>query len=157
MSTFTSSEIDQFIESYNLEYLAKHRSYENNFWETKMNKKDCSSSALTKTKADLDLFLGDSARLHLVRNYLQSDALSEEQAKVLKIFEKTMLCYIIEDPKVMEQKNKINELEAELGSKRNQMALGYINPETNEKVAASSVLLRNVMRTSENPHSTQLN
>ncbi len=44
---------------------------------------------------------------------------------------------------------KLNNLEATLASSRNTMALGYGDPVTGELVKASSVQLRNLMRTSE--------
>ena len=42
---------------------------------------------------------------------------------------------------------KLNQLEADLGQWRNQMALGYSNPKTGQFEKASSVQLRNTMRT----------
>ena len=42
---------------------------------------------------------------------------------------------------------KLNQLEADLGQSRNQMALGYTNPNTGKFEKASSVQLRNTMRT----------
>ena len=43
---------------------------------------------------------------------------------------------------------KLNALEAELATSRNSMRLGYTDPGSGEFVAASSVLLRNLARTS---------
>ena len=43
---------------------------------------------------------------------------------------------------------KLNALEAELATSRNGMRLGYTEPDSGEFVAASSVLLRNLARTS---------
>ena len=42
---------------------------------------------------------------------------------------------------------KLNQLEADLGQSRNQMSLGYTNPSTGKFMKASSVQLRNTMRT----------
>lgn len=42
---------------------------------------------------------------------------------------------------------KLNQLEAELGQWRNQMALGYHDPKTGKFEKGSSVQLRNTMRT----------
>ena len=42
---------------------------------------------------------------------------------------------------------KLNQLEADLGEWRNQMALGYTNPQSGKFEKASSVQLRNTMRT----------
>jgi len=43
---------------------------------------------------------------------------------------------------------KLNALEAELAQSRNGMKLGYTDPDSGAFVAASSVLLRNLARTS---------
>lgn len=42
---------------------------------------------------------------------------------------------------------KLNQLEADLGEWRNQMALGYTHPQSGQFEKASSVQLRNTMRT----------
>lgn len=42
---------------------------------------------------------------------------------------------------------KLNQLEADLGQHRNQMALGYTDPESGQFEKGSSVQLRNTMRT----------
>lgn len=42
---------------------------------------------------------------------------------------------------------KLNQLEADLGEWRNQMALGYHDPKTGKFEKGSSVQLRNTMRT----------
>jgi len=69
--------------------------------------------------------------------------------KILKIMEKTFASYMTEDPKASAIKEKITKLEAELAQSRNNMSLGYTDPETKEFVKGSSVLLRDIMRTSD--------
>lgn len=79
---------------------------------------------------------------------IAAPTISEEQMKVLKIFEKTFLCYIIEDPNAKKIKVETMELEANLAQSRNFLALGYTSA-SGEFIKCSSVQLRNVMRTSK--------
>jgi oligoendopeptidase F len=139
------SEASQFIQDFNYAYEAKHRAFEDNFWATKMNLSGCSIEELTRTKGELDEFLGDQKMLEKVQNLLKGDLTAEER-KTLNCFERTFKCYIIQDPKAKEIKSKIDKLEAELEQARKHMKLGYtVN---NEFTAASSVQLRNLMTTS---------
>lgn len=69
--------------------------------------------------------------LSKVRGYLSSN-ITEEERKVLNIFEKTFLCYIIEDKDALALKELIANKEANLATMRNNMKLGYICPTTND-------------------------
>ncbi|KAI8846674.1 metalloendopeptidase [Chytridium lagenaria] len=144
------ADVPTFIESFNAAYERMHKAYEDNFWATKMNLNGSSSAELTRTKNELDLFLGDEKMLERVREHLKRSDLTAEQRKVLAIFERTFLCYIIQDQDALALRNQINELEAELAQARNKMQLGYVDPVTKEYKSASSVQLRNLMRTSPN-------
>ena len=73
-----------------------------------------------------------------------------DEKKILQCFEKTFLCYIIEDADALALKARINDLEAELAQSRNKMTLGYTNPTDGSFVSMSSVQLRNTMRTADN-------
>lgn len=55
--------------------------------------------------------------------------MTSEQLKVLKIFERTFQCYIIEEPSAKALKERLNTLEAELSEARNLLALGYNDPQ----------------------------
>jgi hypothetical protein len=154
----TTASVDQFIEQFNRNYEMKHKAYEDNFWATKMNLKGCSGSDLVRSKSELDSFLGSKAILDEVRVYLnQSEspdapvAINSEQKQILKCFEKTLCCYIIEDPAALELKDRILTLESELAESRNHMNLGYVRPSDGQFVKASSVQLRNLLRTSDDP------
>lgn len=147
MAEFTNH-IDSFIYSFNKNYEAKHKNYEDNFWATKMNLSGNSSHDLARTKSELDAFLGDKEMLNKIRILRREHPVSSEQERILNCFEKTLQCYIVEDPAVVAQKDKINKLEAELAQSRNKMNLGYVGPDGNF-TKASSVQLRNLMRTSE--------
>ncbi|KAJ9506361.1 hypothetical protein QJQ45_019497 [Haematococcus lacustris] len=119
----------------------------------KMNdayEKGASTEALARTKTAYEAFLGDAANLTAVRQLLAEGSPSPEQAKVLAIMEKTFKCYITEDPRAKELKERLNTLEAELSGARNTMALGYKDPEAEGAfVKASSVVLRDKMRVSD--------
>lgn len=114
-----------------------------------MNLAGCSGTELTRTKNALDSFLGDTALLQQVREYKTQTGITTEQEAVLACFEKTLLCYIIEDPSALSLRETINTVEAELAEERNHMHLQYTD-EAGNFVSASSVQLRNTMRTSDN-------
>ncbi|KAJ3076621.1 hypothetical protein HDU98_001630 [Podochytrium sp. JEL0797] len=140
----------QFIETFNASYEEKHKAFEDNFWSTKMNLKGCSSDELTRTKNELDAFLGDASMLTKVQQLLAQPNLTADQRKTLQIFERTFKCYIITDPKGIEMREELNRLEAKLAEERRAFKLGYTHPETGKFIEASSVQLRSIMRTSDN-------
>lgn len=149
MSSFEGRSVSEFIRKFNREYENKHLNYENNFWSTKMNLEGCNNAELVKTKNELDSFLGDAAMLTKVQEYLAGGDATEDERIVLKCFEKTFQCYIVEDPAALAMKEEAAQLEADLAQSRNTLALGYTCPTSGEFVAMSSVQLRNTMRTSE--------
>ncbi|KAJ3028000.1 UNVERIFIED_CONTAM: hypothetical protein HDU68_002682 [Siphonaria sp. JEL0065] len=140
----------QFIEQFNTLYEQKHKAFEDNFWATKMNLKGCSSDELTRTKNELDTFLGDASMLQKVQELLKAKDLSPENEKTLKIFERTFKCYIITDKEGIAMREDLNRLEAKLAEDRRAFKLGYTDPVSKQFVEASSVQLRSIMRTSEN-------
>lgn len=148
MAQFSNS-VDNFIYTFNKSYESKHKNYEDNFWATKMNLSGCSSDKLTSSKNELDLFLGDKVVLERVRKELLGTDITPDQTKILKIFERTLMCNIIEDPAARELRETINRLESELAEDRNRMDLGYTDPESGTFIKASSVQLRNSMRSSD--------
>ena len=106
-----------------------------------------STEDLTRTKSELDNYLGDKDLLAQVEEILSSssDELSEDNTKTLKILQKTLRCYIITDPSVLQLRDRLGVLEAALQKKRNNFELGYTDPATQKFVKASSVLLRTTM------------
>uniref|UniRef100_A0A061S728 Oligoendopeptidase f n=2 Tax=Tetraselmis sp. GSL018 TaxID=582737 RepID=A0A061S728_9CHLO len=137
------------IDQFNKAYEEKHLAFENDFWSTKMGLKDASSESFTATKSAYDAFLADPSNLKTVREHLALEGLSPEQEKILKIMEKTFSSYMTEDPKASALQEKLTALEAELAAERNGMKLGYVDPEKGDFVRASSVLLSDMMRTSD--------
>jgi len=96
----------------------------------------------------LDEFLGDRKMLEKVEEYLQNPTLSDDQRKTLNIFQRTFRCYIIDDPEALSLREQIGEMEATLATQRNLMPLGYTDS-SGKSISASSVQLRNIMRTSD--------
>ncbi|KAJ3319689.1 hypothetical protein HDV06_006105 [Boothiomyces sp. JEL0866] len=142
----TISSPSEFIEKFNRKYELVHKAYEDNFWATKMNLKGNSIAELSRTKGELDEFLGDAKLLEKVQDFLKQD-LSPKERRSLKTFERVFKCYIIQDPKAVEMKKNIDKLEAELEHSRNNWKLGYNYK--GEFHLASSVLLRTKMSTSD--------
>lgn len=138
-----------FINQLNEAYEKVHKSYEDNFWATKMALTGASTEELARTKTEYEAFLGDPANLKAVRERLAAGGLSGEQESVLRIMERTFKCYITEDPRAKELKERLNSLEAELAAARNTMALGYKDPVDGAFKPASSVQLRDTMRISD--------
>ncbi|KAF5828250.1 oligoendopeptidase [Dunaliella salina] len=146
----TATSPQQLINNLNYGYEQVHRNFEHNFWATKMGLKGANNEELARTKSAYEAFLGEPSNLKAVREAQKAEGLNEEQRKVLAIMEKTFKCYITEDPKAKELKEKLNKLEADLASARNGMALGYKEPKDGGNfVKASSVQLRDRMRVSD--------
>lgn len=139
-------DVTDFLEKLSREYEHVHTAFEDHFWSTKMNLAGCSSEALAKSKTEYDAFLGDAKKLEAVREMKKRPGVTPEQSKVLSIMERTFGCYITEDPRAAELKEKLNSLEAELAQSRNKMSLGIKDPATGETKPCSSVQLRNMMR-----------
>ena len=80
----------EFIENFNRDYLQRHKSYEDNFWETKMDLKGNSVENLNTSFNALETFLGDQNTLEKVRELLKrtDGSVSEEQKIVLNQIEK---------------------------------------------------------------------
>ena len=88
-----------FINSVNTDYELLHRSFEEQFWGTKMALSDgrYSVGELTRTKGEMEAFLADEQKLQTTRAHLAADeSLSEGERKMLALFERTFQCYIME-------------------------------------------------------------
>jgi hypothetical protein len=101
--------LKEFIETTNEGYEKVHRSFEEQFWGTKMALSNgtpladgkgpatYSTEELTRTKMEMEAFLADKAKLLKTREFLSKSAdLSADQIKTLKMFERTFGCYIME-------------------------------------------------------------
>ena len=136
-----------FVDRVNVEYERVHKAFEDNFWAVKMNLQGNSTEALTQSKLEMDNFLSNKDTLAECRVHLQQPDLSEQDRHVLLAIQRTLLCYITENPDAKALKEKITGLESNLERKRNTLELGYTVEEAGF-VKASSVQLRNLMKTS---------
>lgn len=111
-----------------------------------------SADNLTATKIAMEGLLSDSKRrlqAQALREGLPADA-PADLIKTLDIIIRTCHCYdTSSSPEAKEIRDETGKLESTLGMERNQMNLGYTKPDDGTFVKASSVALRNLMRTSD--------
>jgi len=143
----SAAELQAFIDDVNLAYELVHRSFEEQFWGTKMALRGNSYSIenLAATKGKMEAFLADPELLRKTRGWLASGVANEEQLKILKVFERTFQCYIMESPSAKSLREECTQIEGKLGAARNSMKLGAEIP-AEGFVELSSVGLRNKMR-----------
>jgi len=141
------------IERLNTRYDELHRDFEDAFWATKMGLKETpmgTGEALSRTKTAYEGFLADAGHLAEVKEALASSSEGSEEAKILRIMEKTFKCYQLPSAEAESLRQKITEEEFVLQNEiRGGMKLGYVDPKTGDFVKASSVLLRTTMSTAE--------
>ena len=115
-----------FINSVNTEYEALHKSFEEQFWGTKMALSDerYSVPELTRTKGEMEAFLADEQKLKMTREHLAKGELSEAEQKTLALFERTFQCYIMESAEAKELRATGTQIEGALEDARNKMRLG---------------------------------
>ena len=166
-TTTTTIEVAQaFVNNFNEQYAAKHEAFENQFWGTKMNLSrgpgaPYTSERLARTKSEMEAILSNDVTLKSAKEHLASIGEADKDSnlvKTLKIIIRTCQCYNMSDsPGAQDIRSQTSKIEAELEEKRNHMTLGYSVTKTdgqdgsNKKtfVEASSVALRNLMRTSD--------
>jgi oligoendopeptidase F len=158
-----------FVNAFNEMYEVKHEAFERQFWGTKMALSDTedvvySAENLSQTKKEMEDMLSDPAtraRAALfLKQLLQPDDSESKEAilndddllKTLNIIVKTCDCYDMSSAPVAKSfREQCSQIESQLEMARNKMKLGYtITNDDGEEifVAASSVALRNLMRTS---------
>jgi len=147
-------ELQTFIDKTNVEYDRLHKAFEDQFWGTKMALSGpFSTECLTRTKNEMEGFLQDQGRHKQVKEWMSSGKGSEDQKKVLRIFDRTFSCYLMSSEEATKLRERITQLEGDLEAKRNKMALGFQDPSGDDGkkrfVELSSVGLRNKMRTSD--------
>ena len=136
-----------FISSFNADYARIHETYENNFWETKMNLEGNSTAALTKSFNELEAFLGDQAALETARTLLGDATVSEDQKVILRQIEKTLLCYIVESAEARAVRESAVGKENAMNSARNKLKLTYVE-EDGKVTDATPTVLRTKIRSS---------
>lgn len=138
-----------FVDKFNAEYEARHLAFEEQFWGNKMALKDSRFSAeeLTRTKTAMEALLQDSKTLEMAKDFRSSVPADERLMKTLDIIIRTCQCYQMND-EAAAIRQETSQLESSLERARNAMKLGY-SLKDGEFVEASSVKLRNLLRTSE--------
>ena len=94
----------------------------------------------------MEAFLADKSKLDRARELLKSEGLTDEQKKVLGMFERTFKCYIMESDEAKKLREESMKIEGSLEAARNTMKLGADLPGQGF-TELSSVGLRNKMRT----------
>jgi hypothetical protein len=144
----THASASTFIDEFNATYSDKHKTYEDNFWATKMNLTGCDVDALTKSFNDLEAFLGDAATLAKARAMLDAKDVSEEQRAVLEQIVKTLSCYIVESDEATKLRESMIAKENALQASRNTQKLGYTD-ENGKYIEATPTVLRTKIRSSD--------
>jgi Zn-dependent oligopeptidase len=127
------------------EYLGLHQAKEDSFWVTKMAlAEDARAAGQSAERAEqaYNAFLQDPARLAALRG-LESRAASApaQDQHILRGWIAMFGAHVVESAEGRALSSEIVELEGELARQRRSMPLGYVDPNSGEKVAASSVRL----------------
>lgn len=150
MST-AEAEASEFVDKFNADYETRHLAFEEQFWGTKMNLSDARFSAeeLTRTKTAMESLLQDNTVLQKAQDLRSqlSAAADESLTKTLDIIIRTCQCYQMND-EAAAIRRETSQLESSLEMARNAMKLGYYL-DNKTFVDASSVKLRNLLRTAE--------
>jgi oligoendopeptidase F len=148
-TTACAAQAQSFVDQINTDYEELHRSFELQFWGTKMAlaSKEYSISELTRTKGEMESFLADESKLSQVRQLLQDTPQDDPIFTTLKMLERTFGCYIMESEEAKELRTQATEIEGKLESERNDLVLGAIIDGTFEEM--SSVGLRSKIRVAE--------
>eukprot|EP00397_Hematodinium_sp_SG-2012_P029924 GEMP01031653.1.p1 GENE.GEMP01031653.1~~GEMP01031653.1.p1 ORF type:complete len:636 (+),score=180.49 GEMP01031653.1:51-1910(+) len=117
--------IDSFIDSKNKEYEHLHRSFEEQFWGTKMNlASGFSTDELTSTKVAMEVWLRAPSHLEETEKLLKCPDVTDTQKTVLNIFQRTFSAYQM-DPKASAIRDFVTKTESELENKYRLMPMGY--------------------------------
>jgi hypothetical protein len=103
-----------------------------------------STEELGRTKGEMEAFLADESKLAKTRELLKLVPDGSEEAKTLKMLERTFGCYIMESEEAKKLRGEATKIEGQLEAARNNLTLGA---EIDGKfVEMSSVGLRNKVR-----------
>jgi len=149
-----------FVDQFNADYEAKHESFERQFWGTKMALAgdEYSAENLSRTKKEMEDLLSDPEILEQASDFRSriDDSCGggddETLAKTLDIIIRTCRCYdMSSSPDAKKLREETAQLESSLEIARNQMKLGYVEPNDDDEgtrfLEMSSVGLRNKLRT----------
>jgi hypothetical protein len=141
-----NTDVANFIDATNAQYERLHRSFELQFWGTKMalSSSEYSTAELTRTKCEMEEFLADESKLAKTREFLKFVPENSVEATTLHMFERTFGCYIMESEDAKKLRTEATTIEGQLEDARNKLSLGAtINGKFEEM---SSVGLRNKVR-----------
>lgn len=144
------SEIGTTLTELKDQYLALHTRKEDLFWIAKMGlAADAAASQRELGEAEIALnrFLQDTDRLASLRKLESSGQGTPEEKQILAGWIAMFAAHGVADPEARKLSARIVEAEQELQVKRGGMKLGYVDPDSGEFVAASSVKLANLVRT----------
>ena len=144
-----AEEARAFVDQFNADYETRHLAFEEQFWGTKMNLSDARFSAeeLTRTKTHMESLLQDASVLQKAQELRSQLTTDDDLTKTLDIVIRTCQCYQMND-EAAAIRRETSQLESSLEMTRNAMKLGY-SLKNDDFIEASSVKLRNLLRTSE--------
>ncbi|MFI5265049.1 MAG: M3 family metallopeptidase, partial [Candidatus Kapaibacterium sp.] len=142
------SELSAYLDQLSSDYLALHTKKEDAFWEAKMglgadpteSQKKCSDAEVAVSK-----FIQDAGKLKKLRDLEKQFSASRDELIALDGWKMFFEANVIEDPKAQALAEEIINMEGALLVKRGGMGLGYIDPNTGEKVIASTNALSNML------------
>jgi len=139
------------LKELNNQYLGFHTAKEESFWTSKMGLKGYKKGSFETNEIALQGFITDASWIPKIEDALVSENLTIDEKIGLQGWLAFFKANAIANDDAKELMNKIIEMEGELARTRGGMKLGYIDPETGEFVAASSVQLRLIVSTDKNP------
>jgi hypothetical protein len=126
-------------------YVSLHQAKEDSFWITKMALADdaqAAGHAAERAEQAYNSFLQDPARLAELRAFERDAAgASLEDQHVLQGWIAMFGAHVVESAEGRALSSEIVELEGALARQRGAMPLGYLDPKSGQRVAASSVRL----------------
>jgi hypothetical protein len=126
-----------------------HGSKEDLFWITKMGLASDGAEARRRMAAAeiaYNRFLQDPARLRELRGHAEAARDASDEARVLSGWIATFAAHTIDDPQARKLSEELVEREGELERQRQGMSLGFTDPDTGERVRASSIQLALMLR-----------
>lgn len=128
------------------EYLELHERKEQLFWETRMGLSG-DHAAFGRAEQELRAWFGDEPRLARLEALVARGAGDEGQRATLAGWVDMIRRNAVHGPEARAVERDLVDMEVELERKRGDMELGWVDPATGERHAASSVVLSHRLRT----------